>query len=189
MALLLRLAHLVASIVRAFHSPAGVTCLCLCLSVAGVVVVVVVLVFPPRLHFPSLPFISLPFPPFTPCPSFAAELEVDAFIYLRVDPKVCNSRLHKRNRSEEGGVSLEYLQSIHDRHEEWLLERAPSDGTQRNATQSALDHPFFSAPFHCSGSITFFRLQRSASASSDVCVVVCCGVFLCVFVWHGGALD
>jgi deoxycitidine kinase len=55
------------------------------------------------------------------------QLELDGFIYLKVDPKVCMKRLEKRNRSEEGSVKLDYLQSVHDRHEEWLIEHQPAD--------------------------------------------------------------
>jgi deoxycitidine kinase len=55
------------------------------------------------------------------------QLELDGFIYLRVDPKVCMKRLEKRNRSEEGSVKLDYLESVHLRHEEWLIEKLPSD--------------------------------------------------------------
>ena len=45
----------------------------------------------------------------------------DGFIYLQVDPKVCHKRLLKRNRSEEAGVPLSYLQQLHGRHEDWLI--------------------------------------------------------------------
>jgi hypothetical protein len=29
-------------------------------------------------------------------------------------------RIHKRNRAEENGITLDYIQGIHDKHEEWL---------------------------------------------------------------------
>lgn len=45
------------------------------------------------------------------------------FIYLKTDPEVCYSRLTKRAREEEVGVSLEYLQSLHNKHEAWLLDK------------------------------------------------------------------
>lgn len=44
----------------------------------------------------------------------------DGIIYLRAEPEVCNSRMKKRDRKEESGVSLDYLKKIHDKHEEWL---------------------------------------------------------------------
>lgn len=53
---------------------------------------------------------------YTPQPS--------GFIYLKTDPEVCYQRLLRRNRHEEVGVSLEYLQSLHDKHESWLVEKS-----------------------------------------------------------------
>jgi deoxyadenosine/deoxycytidine kinase len=44
-------------------------------------------------------------------------------IYLRADPQVCLDRLKKRSRHEEKDVSLDYLKLIHDKHEEWILEK------------------------------------------------------------------
>jgi len=46
-----------------------------------------------------------------------------AFIYLQVDPKVCFKRLQKRDRAEEANVSLEYLEQLHVKHEQWLLKK------------------------------------------------------------------
>lgn len=52
--------------------------------------------------------------------------DVHGMIYMHTRPEVCLQRLRRRNRSEEVGVPLEYLQQIHDRHEEWL--RGEGDG-------------------------------------------------------------
>ncbi|KAG0558881.1 hypothetical protein KC19_10G061600 [Ceratodon purpureus] len=51
----------------------------------------------------------------------------DAFVYLRADPNVCYERLKARARSEEAEVSLEYLQSLHSKHEKWFIESAFDD--------------------------------------------------------------
>lgn len=48
-------------------------------------------------------------------------IEPSGFIYLRAEPKVCYDRMQQRARSEEGVVPIEYLQSLHDRHEDWLM--------------------------------------------------------------------
>ena len=45
------------------------------------------------------------------------------FIYLKTDPEVCYNRLVKRDRKEEASVSMEYLQSLHDKHEAWLIDK------------------------------------------------------------------
>jgi deoxyadenosine/deoxycytidine kinase len=50
-------------------------------------------------------------------------LDIDAIVYLQAEPDVCMSRLKSRNRSEEEGVPLEYLKSLHACHEDWLVHR------------------------------------------------------------------
>lgn len=42
-------------------------------------------------------------------------------IYLRTDPSVCLERIKVRNRKEESVISLEYLEMLHKKHDEWLL--------------------------------------------------------------------
>ena len=42
--------------------------------------------------------------------------------YLRTKPETCYDRLYTRGRPEEvATVSLDYLQSLHDLHENWLI--------------------------------------------------------------------
>lgn len=48
-------------------------------------------------------------------------------IYLHTTPEVCHNRMKARARAEEGVVSLEYLQTLHDRHENWLVSKQWSD--------------------------------------------------------------
>ncbi len=50
-----------------------------------------------------------------------------AFIYLRTNPDVCYERILKRNRFEESSISLDYLHSIHKKHEQWLIEKNDID--------------------------------------------------------------
>lgn len=45
------------------------------------------------------------------------------FIYLQTQPEVCFKRLIKRNRHEEVGVTLTYLQQLYEKHESWLVEK------------------------------------------------------------------
>jgi deoxyadenosine/deoxycytidine kinase len=45
------------------------------------------------------------------------------FVYLQTTPEKCFERIQKRARCEESSVPLSYLQSLHDRHEEWLIEK------------------------------------------------------------------
>ena len=44
-------------------------------------------------------------------------------LYLQCPANECYRRLKERNREEEKNVSQDYLQEIHDRHEEWLQDR------------------------------------------------------------------
>jgi deoxyadenosine/deoxycytidine kinase len=46
------------------------------------------------------------------------------FIYLRVEPEVCMDRMKHRARGEESGVSLDYLQRLHDYHESLLVDKS-----------------------------------------------------------------
>jgi len=50
-------------------------------------------------------------------------LKVDLIVYLRTDPEVVHDRICERGRSEENAISLDYLKSIHELHEDWLIRR------------------------------------------------------------------
>jgi deoxyadenosine/deoxycytidine kinase len=45
-------------------------------------------------------------------------------VYLRATPKTCIERIRARNRPEETSINLNYLTTLHRRHEEWLMPRA-----------------------------------------------------------------
>lgn len=45
------------------------------------------------------------------------------FIYLRTTPEVCFDRIQKRSRCEESSIPLSYLEALHSRHEEWLINK------------------------------------------------------------------
>lgn len=53
------------------------------------------------------------------CPT-QIDLNVDLIIYLRTTPQVAYERLKARARSEEKIVSLDYLTTLHNLHENWL---------------------------------------------------------------------
>uniref|UniRef100_A0A7N0TQW6 Deoxynucleoside kinase domain-containing protein n=1 Tax=Kalanchoe fedtschenkoi TaxID=63787 RepID=A0A7N0TQW6_KALFE len=58
---------------------------------------------------------------FDPVVSCLPGLIPDAFIYLRASPDTCHRRMLLRKRAEEGGVSLDYLRDLHEKHESWLF--------------------------------------------------------------------
>lgn len=47
----------------------------------------------------------------------------DGFIYLKTSPEKSYERLAKRNRSEESAIPLDYLKSLHGKHEDWLINK------------------------------------------------------------------
>ena len=58
---------------------------------------------------------------FDPVVSSLPGLVPDAFIYLRASPDTCHKRMLLRKRAEEGGVSIDYLRGLHEKHESWLF--------------------------------------------------------------------
>ncbi|CAA7052398.1 unnamed protein product [Microthlaspi erraticum] len=58
---------------------------------------------------------------FDPVVSALPGLVPDGFIYLRASPDTCHKRMLTRKRAEEEGLSLKYLQDLHEKHESWLL--------------------------------------------------------------------
>lgn len=74
--------------------------------------------------------------------SWLAESQIPqptGFIYLRAEPEICMQRLQKRNRSEETNVSLEYLNSLHNKHEDWLIRKIDLPKTLLNVPVLVLD--------------------------------------------------
>jgi deoxyadenosine/deoxycytidine kinase len=42
-------------------------------------------------------------------------------VYLKCDAEICIQRIKKRGRTEEESIQLDYLQSLNDYHDKWLL--------------------------------------------------------------------
>jgi len=50
-------------------------------------------------------------------------LDLDLIVYLRSSPAIAYERMKKRNRSEESGAPLLYLERLHNAYEEWLVKQ------------------------------------------------------------------
>ncbi|XP_037320948.1 thymidine kinase 2, mitochondrial isoform X1 [Pungitius pungitius] len=53
-------------------------------------------------------------------------LPVDLIVYLRTSPQTCHDRLKQRCREEEKVIPLEYLESVHELYEDWLIKQSSS---------------------------------------------------------------
>ena len=50
----------------------------------------------------------------------------DAYIYLKCHPNINSERIKERSRDGEENIPLEYLQALHDKHEEWMEKESRS---------------------------------------------------------------
>ncbi|HUV73296.1 MAG TPA: deoxynucleoside kinase, partial [Anaerolineae bacterium] len=60
-------------------------------------------------------------------------VEPECILYYRTPAEICVERMKARGRSEESGVSLEYLRQLEALHDQWLLEHPGAvvlDGTK-----------------------------------------------------------
>ncbi|XP_068212853.1 deoxynucleoside kinase-like [Palaemon carinicauda] len=51
------------------------------------------------------------------------DVGLDLIVYLRTEPSNLHERIKKRSRSEEKTIPLQYLEDLHNLHEEWLMEK------------------------------------------------------------------
>ena len=61
------------------------------------------------------------------------------FIYLRTDPAVAYERVVKRIRHEESAVPLAYIEKVHQKHEEWLVQKMGITQTLQDTPVLILD--------------------------------------------------
>ena len=68
-------------------------------------------------------------------------VEPDLVLYLRTPADVCMARIKERDRVEEVGIPLEYLQQLESLHDEWLIDNPRAivlDGEHRWTTDELL---------------------------------------------------
>jgi deoxyguanosine kinase len=57
---------------------------------------------------------------------FSTNYPVKSLIYIDVPPEVCYERIHKRSRSGEEVIKLEYLTECHEEHEQFIFTKMSS---------------------------------------------------------------
>ena len=67
--------------------------------------------------------------------------KIDGIIYLQCSPEVSYERIKKRNRDGEiNGITKEYLQALHHKHEEWLTNYKDVPVYTLNVTNDDVDY-------------------------------------------------
>uniref|UniRef100_V9KW63 deoxyguanosine kinase n=1 Tax=Callorhinchus milii TaxID=7868 RepID=V9KW63_CALMI len=54
---------------------------------------------------------------------FGNRIALEGIIYLQASPEKCLERIQQRARVEEKEIQVNYLQQLHDKHEDWLVKR------------------------------------------------------------------
>lgn len=54
-------------------------------------------------------------------------VDLSGVIYIQCSPQICSERIKKRSREGEDTIPLDYLEKIHNKHEEWLNKAGNSN--------------------------------------------------------------
>ncbi len=80
---------------------------------------------------------------YNPMVQVSPNLVPEGFIYLRTSAATCMRRLKQRARGEETGIQLDYLQTLHEKHEAWLYP--PETRAGSSTVACAADDKVFTA--------------------------------------------
>lgn len=83
-------------------------------------------------------------------------VNIDLIIYLRCSPQQVMERIRIRSRAEEKDISFDYIKSLHNLHEDWLIKRkfpvpAPVLVLDTNCKQSSLQELYEKAAPYING--------------------------------------
>lgn len=99
-------------------------------------------------------------------------INVDLIIYLRCSPQKVMERIKVRSRAEEKDISFDYIKSLHDLHEDWLMTRkfpvpAPVLVLDTNCKQTSLRNLYEKAAPYISGEKKISRSPTIISLTED----------------------
>jgi len=80
-------------------------------------------------------------------------IKIDGCIFVNTTPDVCYNRIKKRSRTGEECIPLDYLQLLHNKHVEWLLDRPKQDETKK---WFALKKDFMSPVLNIDGNVDIY---------------------------------
>ena len=81
------------------------------------------------------------------------DIKIDGCIFVNTSPEVCYNRIKKRSRTGEECIPLDYLNLLHEKHVDWLLERPKRDETKN---WFALKKDFMSPVLNIDGDVDIY---------------------------------
>jgi len=81
------------------------------------------------------------------------DIKIDGCIFVNTSPEVCYNRIKKRSRTGEECIPLDYLNLLHEKHVDWLLERPKRDETK---SWFALKKDFMSPVLNIDGDVDIY---------------------------------
>lgn len=99
-------------------------------------------------------------------------INIDLIIYLRCTPQKVMDRIRERSRAEEKDISYEYINSLHDLHEDWLIAKkfpvpAPVLVLDTNCSRSSLVQLYEKAVPYINGEKKISRSPQIISLNGD----------------------
>lgn len=99
-------------------------------------------------------------------------VNIDLIIYLRCHPHKVMDRIRVRSREEEKSISYEYVKSLHDLHDDWLMAKkypvpAPVLVLDTNCKQSSLEELYEKASPYISGEKKIVRSPTIISLDEE----------------------
>jgi deoxyadenosine/deoxycytidine kinase len=84
-------------------------------------------------------------------------IKIDGCIFVNTSPEVCFNRIKKRSRTGEGGIPLDYLTLLHEKHVDWLLERPKIDDTK---SWFSLKKDFINCVLNVDGNVDLYDYEE-----------------------------